>query len=166
MGVRRHPVVPAAILSGFVVRAIEIAVVINRGRRGNLDRAFIRALARDLGRDLVRAREYAQVRHLKLGVTVTRNSVLVLTLDQARERHLALTLIRYFEATLRLARELGDAIEGTLARHLDLRLSFSRDHDLELACELAARLDSDLGRASASPTPWPVNSTKPASGRP
>jgi len=34
MGVRRHPVVPAAILSDFVVRAIEIAAAINRGRHG------------------------------------------------------------------------------------------------------------------------------------
>lgn len=89
MGVRRHPVVLAAILSDFVVRAIEIAAAINRGRRGNLDRAFIRTLARDLGRDLGRAREYAQVRHLKLDVTVTRNSALALTLDQTRERYLA-----------------------------------------------------------------------------
>jgi hypothetical protein len=145
MGVRRHPVVPAAILSDFVVRAIEIAAAINRGRRGNLDRAFIRTLARDLGRDL--GRECAQVRHLKLGVTVTRNSVLVLTLDQARERDLALTLIRYSDAALRLARELSHAIDDILARHLDLRLSFSGDHDLELACELAASLDSDLDRA-------------------
>ena len=39
MGVRRHPVVPAAILSDFVVRAIEIAAAINRGRRQNLDRS-------------------------------------------------------------------------------------------------------------------------------
>jgi len=47
MGVRRHPVVPAAILSDFVVRAIEIAAAINRGRHGNLDRPLIRTLARD-----------------------------------------------------------------------------------------------------------------------
>jgi hypothetical protein len=147
MGVRRHPVVLAAILSDFVVRAIEIAAAINRGRRGNLDRAFIRTLARDLGRDLGRAREYAQVRHLKLDVTITRDSVLVLTLDQARERYLALTLIRYFDAALRLAHKLGHAIDGALARHLDLRLSFSRDHDLEPACELAAGLVFDLDRA-------------------
>jgi hypothetical protein len=149
MGVRRHPVVLAAILSDFVVRAIEIAAAINQGRRGNLDRAFIRTLARDLGRDLGRAGEYAQVRHLKLDVTVTRQSGLVLTLDQAREPYLALTLIRCCDAVLHLARELGHAIDGTLARHLDLRLSFTRDDDLEPAGELAADLDSDLERALA-----------------
>jgi len=142
-------VVLAAILSDFVVRAIEIAAAINRGRRGNLDRAFIRTLARDLGRDLGRARDYAQVRHLKLDVTVTRHSGLVLTLDQAREPYLALTLIRCCDAALRLARELGHAIDGTLGRHLDLRLRFSRDDDLELAGELAADLDFDLERALA-----------------
>ena len=147
MGVRRHPVVLAAILSDFVVRAIEIAAAVNRGRRGNLDRALIRTLARDLGRDLGRTREYTQVRHLKLDVTVTRKSVLVLTLDPARERYLALTLIRDFDAALRLAHELSHAIDDILARHLDLRLSLSRDDDLELACELAAGLDSALDRA-------------------
>lgn len=147
MGVRRHPVVPATILSDFVVRAIGIAAAINRGRHGNLDRPLIRTLARDLGCDLDRAREYAAARHLKLGVTVTRRSVLVLTLDPARERYLDLALIRYFNAAVHLARELDRAIDGTLARHLDLRLSFSRDHDLELARELAEGLDSDLDRA-------------------
>jgi hypothetical protein len=149
MGVRRHPVVLAAILSDFVVRAIEIAAAINHGRRGNLDRTFIRTLARDLGRDLGRVGEYAQARHLKLDVTVTRQSGLVLTLDQAREPYLALTLIRCCDAALHLARELGHAIDGTLARHLDLRLSFTRDDDLEPAGELAADLDSDLERALA-----------------
>lgn len=147
MGVRRHPVVWAAILSDFVVRTIEIAAAINRGRRGNLDRPLIRTLARDLDRDLDRAREYALARHLKLGVTVTRDFVLVLTFDLARERDLDLALIRYFNAAVHLAGELGHVIDGTLARYLDLRLSFSRDHDLELACELADSLDSDLERA-------------------
>jgi hypothetical protein len=86
-------------------------------------------------------------RHIKLGITVTHNSVPVLTLDQERERYLALALIRYFNAALRLAREFGHAIDGTLARHLDLRLRFCRDHDLELACELADGLNSDLDLA-------------------
>ena len=76
MGVRRHPVVLAAILSDFVVRTIEIAAAINSGRGGNLDRALIRILAGDLGRDLGRAREYAQGRHLKLDGSLTRNSAL------------------------------------------------------------------------------------------
>jgi hypothetical protein len=149
MGVRRHPVVPAAILSDFVVRAIEIAAAINRGRHGNLDHPFICTLARDLNRDLDRTREYAQLRHLKLNVTVTRDSVLVLAPGQASERDLALTPIRHFQGALHLARDLSHAIDGTLARHLGLRLSLSRDHDLELACELADGLDSDLERAHA-----------------
>lgn len=147
MGVRRHPVVLAAILSDLVVRTIEIAAAIKRGRRGNLDRAFIRTLARDLGRDLGRAREYAQVRHLKLDVTVTPDSILALTLDQAREPYLALTLIRDLDTALRLAHKLSHAIDGTLARYLDLRLNLSRDEDLELVGGLAADLDSDLDRA-------------------
>ena len=147
MGVRRHPVVPAAILSDFVVRAIEIAAAINRGRHGSLDRPLIRTLTRDLGCDLDRAREYARARHLKLGVTVPRDAGLVLTFDLARERYPDLAVIRCFSAAVHLARELGHAIDGTLARHLDLRLSFSRDHDLELACELADGLESGLDRA-------------------
>ena len=146
MGIRRHPVVPAAILSDFVVRAIEIAVAINRGRHGNLDRPLIRTLARDLGCDLDRAREYALARHFRLGVTVTRGSVLALTPDLARERYPDLAPIRSFIAAVHLAHKLGHAIDGTLARHLDLHLSFSRDHDLELARELADGLDSGLYR--------------------
>jgi len=149
MGVRRHPVLVAAILSDFVVRAIEIAAAIDRGRRGNLDRAFIRTLARDLSRDLGRAREWAQARHLKLDVTVKRDSVLAVRLDQVPDRYLPFTLIGYFHATLHLAHELSHAIDGTLARHLDLRLSLSHDHDLELACELIAGLDSYLDSALA-----------------
>ena len=54
MRIRRHPVVLAAILSDFVVRAIEIAAAIHRGRFANLDRPLIRTLARDLDRDLDR----------------------------------------------------------------------------------------------------------------
>lgn len=126
MGVRRHPVVLAAIFSDFVVRALEIAAAINNVRRGNPDRALIRTLARDLGRDVDRFRKYAQDRQIELELT-TRYSVLALTLDQADERYLALDLPGYFDAALRLTR--------ALARHL--------------GGELAAGLDSDLGRALA-----------------
>jgi hypothetical protein len=160
MGVRRHPVVRAAILSGFVVRAVEIADAVNRGGRGNPDRPLIRTLARDLGRDLDRARGYALARHLKLGVAdsgdpASGDSALVLALGQAPGRDLpigdfdALALSRYFYAALDLARALSDAIGAILGPHLDLRLTFSRDHDLELARELAEGLSSDLGRAHA-----------------
>ena len=45
MGVRRHPVVPAAILSDFVVRAIELAAAINRGREQTALVAFGNHLA-------------------------------------------------------------------------------------------------------------------------
>jgi hypothetical protein len=113
----------------------------------------VAALARDLGRDVGRVRAYAQARHLKLDTTLTRDSVLVLTLDQADERYLAPALIRYFVAALRLAHRLAHAIDGTLARHLDLRLGFSRDEDLEPACELAAGLESDLVRTHALTEP-------------
>jgi hypothetical protein len=44
-------------MSGFVVRAIDIATAVDRGLRGNLDLPLIRTLARDLGQDLDRARE-------------------------------------------------------------------------------------------------------------
>jgi hypothetical protein len=84
MGVRRHPVVTAAILSNFVVRAIEIAAAINRGRHGNLDRPLIRTLAYDLGCDLDRAREYALARHLKLGVTRSISRTLDLVFERSR----------------------------------------------------------------------------------
>jgi hypothetical protein len=83
MGVRRHPVVLAAILSDFVVRTIEIAAAINSGRGGNLDCALIRILAGDLGRDLGRAREYARARHLRLDGSLTRNSAMAFTPGQA-----------------------------------------------------------------------------------
>jgi hypothetical protein len=146
MAGRRHPVVPAAILSDLVVRAVEIAAAVNRGRHGNPDRPLIRALARDLGCDLNRARDYAQARHLRAGIPVTRGLGPLLRLDQARDLRVA--LIRALNAALRLARELARAIDDTLARHLNLRLSFSHEHDLELACELADKLDSDLERAT------------------
>jgi hypothetical protein len=146
MAGRRHPAVPAAILSDLVVRAVEIAAAVNRGRHGNPDRPLIRALVRDLGCDLNRARDYAQARHLKGAIPVTRGLGLLVRLDLARDLRVA--LIQALNAALHLARELARAIDGTLGRHLDLRLSFSRDHDLELACELADRLDSDLERAT------------------
>jgi hypothetical protein len=160
MGVRRHPVIRAAILSGFVVRAVEIAAAVNRGGRGNLDRPLIRTLARDLGRDLDRARGYALARHLKLGVAdsgdpASGDSALVLALGQAPGRDLpigdfdAVALGRYFYAALDLARELSDAVGAILGPHLDLSLTFARDHDLELVRELAEGLSSDLGRARA-----------------
>jgi hypothetical protein len=156
MGVRRHPVIRAAILSGFAVRAVEIAAAVNRGGRGNLDRPLIRTLARDLGRDLDRARGYALARHLKLGLAdsgdpASGDSALVLALgrDLPVGDFDALALSRYFYAALDLARELSDAIGVILSPHLDLRLTFSGDHDLELARELAEGLSSDLGRARA-----------------
>ena len=156
MGVRRHPVIRAAILSGFVVRAVEIAAAVNRGGRGKLDRPLIRTLARDLGRDLDRARGYALARHLKLGLAdsgdpASGDSALVLALgrDLPVGDFDALALSRYFYAALDLARELSDAIGAILSPHLDLRLTFSRDDDLELARELAEGLSSDLGRARA-----------------
>lgn len=199
IGVRRHPVVLAAILSDFVVRAIEIAVAINGGRGGDLDRELIRALAGDLDRDLGRAREYAQVRHLKLDANLTRNSAFAVRPGRARcpircsHRYLAVPGgsqhdvatppadaaaavgspcaaassstwcnvvgrvvpggpcidLRYFGAAVHLAHRLVHAIDGTLARHLDLRLSFSGDDDLESAAELAAGLESELDRAVA-----------------
>jgi hypothetical protein len=149
MGVHRHPVVLAAILSDFVVRTIEIAAAINSGRGGNLDRALIRILARDLGRDLGRARKYAQARHLKLDGSLTRNTALALTPGQVSESYIASTLIRCFTAAVRFAHRLVHAIDGTLVRHLDQRLSLSRDDDLEPAGELVAGLESDLDRADA-----------------
>jgi hypothetical protein len=147
MGVRRHPVVLAAILSDFVVRTIEIAAAINSGRGGNLDRALIRILAGDLGRDLGRAREYAQARHLKLDGSLTRTSALAFTPGQVGEFYP--TLIRCFEGAVRLAHRLVHAIDGTLVRRLDLRLSLSRDEDLEPVGGLVAGLESDLERAVA-----------------
>jgi hypothetical protein len=147
MGVRRHPVVLAAILSDFVVRTIEIAAALNSGRGGNLDRALIRILAGDLGRDLGRAREYAQARHLKLDGSLTRNSALALTPGQVGGSRIDPTPMRCSGAAVHLAHRLVHAIDGTLVRQLDLRLSLSRDDDLEPAGELVAGLESDLDRA-------------------
>jgi hypothetical protein len=147
MGVRRHPVVLAAILSDFVVRTIEIAAALNSGRGGNLDRALIRILAGDLGRDLGRAREYAQARHLKLDGSLTRNSALALTPGQVGGSRIDPTPMRCSGAAVHLAHRLVHAIDGTLVRQLDLRLSFSHDDDLEPVAELVAGLESDLDRA-------------------
>lgn len=144
MRVRRHPVVLAAILSDFVVRSVEIAAAVNGGRHGDLDRPLIRTMARDLRRDLDRAGKYALARHLNFSVTPGR--VLVLILDQGPERNRDLALFSYLDAALNLARTLGQVVDGTLARRLELRIDFSRDDEIELACGLAAGLDSDLDR--------------------
>jgi hypothetical protein len=150
MGVRRQPVVRAALLSGFVVRAIDIAVAVNRGRQGNLDLSLIQTLARDLGRDLDRAREYARVCHLKPDVTVSPGAALALAPDQAPGRY---PLIRCFDAAVDLARELGEAVDSVLGSPLNLRFAFYRGDDLELARELAEVLGSDLGRV-VDPLPF------------
>src|SRR5690348_12580526 len=162
MGVRRHPVVRAAIVSGFVVRAMDIAAALNRGFGGKLDRPPIRALLRDPGRDLDRAGEYARVRHLKLGVTVSRGPGKVFSLDQILARvqvrgqspgryplaryYDASPLAGCFDAALDLARELGEAVGGVLGPCLGLRLGSSRDEDLQMASELAEVFVSGLVR--------------------
>ena len=147
MGVRRQPVVRAAILSGFVVRAMDIAAAVNRGRRGNLDLPLIRTLARDLGQDLDRAREYARVRHLKPDVTFSPGAAVVLAPGQALVQapgHYPLS--RYFDAAVNLARELSEAVYSVLGSPLNLRFAFYRGDDLEMARELAEVLGSDLSR--------------------
>jgi hypothetical protein len=144
LGGRRHPVLLTAVLSGFVVRAVELAAAIDRGRQGNPDRPLIQALARDLSRGLDRVGTCAPARRLGLNSIIRPGSVNVFTLSQAGERPSA--LIRDYTAALRLARGLACAIGGILAPGLCLRLSLSRDEDLELACELAEGLGLDLGR--------------------
>jgi hypothetical protein len=148
-------VVQAAIVSGFVVQAMDIAAAANRGLRGNLDLPLIRALARDLGQDLDRAREYARVRHLKPGVTISPGAALVFAPDQA----LSLApggyaRVRYFDAAVDLARELGEAVYSVLDSPLNLRFAFYRGEDIEMARELAEVLGSDLGRVV---NPFPSN---------
>jgi hypothetical protein len=144
---RRHPVLRAAVLSGFVVRAAELAAEIDGGRQGNPDRPLIRALALDLSRGLDRARTCAPGRQLGLDTIIGPGSVPVFTLGQAGERSPAPALTRDYTTALRLARGLAGAIgERILAPGLDLRLSLSRDDDLELARELAEGLGADLTR--------------------
>jgi hypothetical protein len=138
MGVRRHHVALGAILSHFVVRALEIVAAINDGRRGNLDRSLVRTLASDLGRDVDRLRKYAQDHQIKLEPTVTRNSVLALTLDQADERYLALGLPGYFDAALRLTHDLAHHLGGVLANVLK--------SDLSRALALNSELDATRKR--------------------
>ena len=153
MSVRRHPVVLAAVLSSFVVRAMDIATAVNRGRQGNLDLPLIRTLACDLGQDLDRARRYALVRQLKPHVTVSRGAALVLAADQALGQApggYRYPLIRCFEAAVDLARELAEAVCSVLGSPLSLRFA----DDLEMACELAEVLGSDLGRVF---DPFPFN---------
>jgi len=75
MGVRRYSLVPAVILSGLLVRAVEVATAVNRGRCGELDSPHIWALAHDLDRDLIRARGYALAGSLQLGTAVSRGRV-------------------------------------------------------------------------------------------
>jgi hypothetical protein len=154
MGIRRQPVVRAAIVSGFVVRAMDTAAAVNRGRQGNVDLALIQTLARDLGRDLDRAREYARVCHLKPDLTISPGAALVLAPDQALGRAPGrYALIRYFDAAVDLARELGEAVYSVLGSPLNLRFAFYRGDDLEMARELAEVLGSDLGRV-VDPLPF------------
>jgi hypothetical protein len=154
MGVRRHPVVRAAILSSFVVRAMDIAVAVNRGRQGNLDLPLIRTMARDLRQDLDRAREYARVRHLKPDATISPGAALVFALDQALgQAHGRYPLIRYSDAAVDLARELSEAVYDALGSPLSLHFAFRGD-DLEMARELAEVLGSDLARVV---NPFPAN---------
>lgn len=154
MGIRRQPVVRAAIVSGFVVRAMDIAAAVNRGRQGNVDLALIQTLARDLGRDLDRAREYARVCHLKPDLTISPGAALVLAPDQALGQAPGrYALIRYFDAAVDLARELGEAVYSVLGSPLNLRFAFYRDSDLAHA----SLADADLTgvRWSLSGTIWP-----------
>jgi hypothetical protein len=149
MSVRRHPVVPATIVSGFAVRAVEIAAAVNRGRCGDLDRPRIRAMADDLGRDLDRARRHVPARNLQLGTVVTRGPLPALVLGQALDYAPALSLTRGFNAAVDLAREFIEAMDRILASYLGLRLTFSHDDDLELAHELADGAGSCLDRTRA-----------------
>jgi hypothetical protein len=155
MGVRRHPVVQAAIVSGFVVRALDIAAAVNRGRQGNLDLPLIRTLARDLGQDLDRARVYARVRHLKPDVVISPGAALVLVPDQALGQAPGrYPLIRYFDAAVGLARELGEALCSILGSPLSLHVAYYGGDDLQMARELAEVLGSDLARVL---NPFPLN---------
>jgi hypothetical protein len=127
------------------VRAVELAVAIDRGLQGNPDRPLIQTLARDLSRGLDRARTCAPGRQLGLDIIIGPGSVPFFTLGQAGQGPPA--LIRDYTAALELGRQLAGAIGGILAPRLNLRLSLSRDDDLELACELAEGLGADLARA-------------------
>lgn len=137
-------------MSGFVVRAMEIAAALGRGFRGNLDRPLIRALARDLGQDLDRARAWARARHQNLGVTISGDTALVFAADQFLARAPvqvpAGALARYFDAALDLARELAEGVGGIMGPSPGLRLGSSRDEDLQMASELAEALVSGLVR--------------------
>ena len=150
MAVRSHPVVPAAILSGLAVRSVEIAALVNRGRYADLDRPLIGALADGLERDLGRARRYGLARNLQLGSAVSHRRISARVLGQPRRGWSttpARSLAFGFGAAVHLARELVEAIDGILADHLDRRLTFSRDEDLELALQLAGNVGSGLSRA-------------------
>lgn len=149
MGVRRHPVVRAVILSGLAVQAVEIAAEINRGHCQDLDRALIRTLADGLGHDLEHARRYALARNLQLGPAVALGRVPALMAGQAREHDPAASLTRSFVAAADLARGLCVVIDEILTYSFDLRIALTRDHDLEPVRELADGVGSCLTRARA-----------------
>lgn len=169
MAVRSHPVVPAAILSGLAVRSVEIAALVNSGRYGDLNRPLIRALADGLERDLGCARRYALARNLQLGSAVSHRRVSARVLGQSPRGWSstpAQSLARGFAAAADLAGELVEAIDAILANHLDRRLTFSRDEDLQLALELAGNVGFTLSRIDAldaglgeRPPPGQVRST-------
>ena len=153
MGVRRHPVVLAAIRVASPYGRWTSPLRSTAGRQGNLDLPLIRTLACDLGQDLDRARRYALVRHLKPHVAVSRGAALVLAADQALGQApggYRYPLIRCFEAAVDLARELAEAVCSVLGSPLSLRFA----DDLEMACDLAEVLGSDLGRVF---DPFPFN---------
>jgi len=151
LGVRHHPVVQAAIFSDFVVQAMEIALAINRGRHGDLDRPLIRTLARDLGRDVDRFGQYARARNDEPeGLTELRYTILSLTLDQARERYLAITLNRYLATTVRIARTCIRGTGGGFTQHdreLTHVLVAGFSAGLKRALDLIVRLDREVDQA-------------------
>jgi hypothetical protein len=56
------------VLSGFAVRAVELAAVIDCGRQGNPDRPLVRALAGDLSRGPALIRGYTAALELAEGL--------------------------------------------------------------------------------------------------
>ena len=143
LGVRRHPVILAAILSDLAVRAMKIAAA---AYRADADLPVIQTLAGDLSRDVDRARDYARLRSLRLDVAASPRSVQALARGRASGPYLGRGFSRCFIPALGRARELARAIDAVLDRHLNLRLSLTGDEDLELAGVLADGLDHDLDR--------------------
>ena len=148
---RKHPVVPAVIISDIMTRVIAVAVIISFRLSGYSSAVSHRMNAVDLtaylARDLARARDLG----LALDLDLARGRLLARAIDLARARDFGLAIGLAIDLAFDLARVLARARDLarvlTRARALAIDLAFDRSLDLPLdrALDLAGELVWILG---------------------